>query len=205
MVSQNLMPAYRLSAKKRRKRLRRWLAICAGYALLVLVSYGVAESVLGSGGRAVNEEFERTKLRITDTTEQIAELQQKLIQAQRLQAANRVLADQPDWSLLLATLSQILGDDIVLGSCNLKPVSETTTPFGALSGPATDPQGGFVLDVRGFGRGQTEVSEFVLRLEETKLFREVKPIKSTREVFLNKDAVAFHLECLLLNRGEVTP
>ena len=205
MVSQNLIPAYRLSGKKRRKRLRRWLYVCAGYTLLMLAGFGVAESVLGSGGRAVNEEFGRTKLRITNTAEQIAELQQKLLHAQRLQAANRVLADQPDWSLLLATLSQTLGDDVVLRSCQLKPASETTTPFGALSGPATDPHGGFVLDIRGFGRGQAEVSRFVLRLEETKLFKEVKTIKSSRGGFLGKDAVAFHLECLLLNRSEVTP
>ena len=204
MVSQNLMPAYRHGAKQRRLRLRRWAMICGAYAVVLLAGYGLAESVWGSGGRAVTEEFERTKLKISAAGEQIAELQAKLFEVQQLQAANRVLSDQPDWSLLLALLSKTLQEDIVLRSCQLKPAAEARSPVDAMSGPTADPRGGFLLSLRGYGRSQAAVARFVLRLEHTGLFKEIKTIKRTREVFLGAEAVAFHLECLLLNRAEVT-
>ncbi len=202
MVSQNLMPAYRRGAKQRSQRLRRWLYICAAYTLLMLAGYGVAESVWGRGGRAITEDLERAKSGIATTTEEIAGLQQKLLQAQRLQAANRVLSDQPDWSLLLAMLSETLGDHIVLRSCQIKPVSGNTTPLAVVSGSTADPLGGFRLEIHGYGQGQRDVAKFVLRLEKAGLFKEVKTIRINRETFLNKEGVVFHLECLLMNRSE---
>jgi len=204
MASQNLMPAYRHGAKQRRRRLRRWVTICGAYTALLLAGYGVAESVWGSDGRAITEESERVKLRIASAGEQIAKLQDQLLRAQRLQAANRVLSDQPDWSLLLALLSKTLEDDIVLRTCQLKPAGDGESLVSGLSGPTADPKGGFLLSLRGYGRSQAAVAKFVLRLEQTGLFRQVKTIKTTREAFLNAEAVAFRLECLLLNRAEVT-
>ena len=203
MVSQDLMPAHRRGAKRRRRRLRRWAMICGAYAAVLLASYGLAESVWGRGGRAITEEFERTKLEINTTREQIAELHAKLFEAQRLQSANRVLSDQPDWSLLLAMLSKTLQEEIVLSSCHLKPAGQGRSPVGVLSGPTADPKGGFLLGLRGYGRSQAAVARFVLRLEQTGLFQEVKTMKRTREAFLDAEAVAFQLECLLLNRPEI--
>ena len=75
--------------------------------------------------------------------------------------------------------------------------------MAALSGPMADPQGGFLLGLRGYGRSQAAVAKFVLRLEQTGLFQEVKTLKRTREAFLDAEAVAFRLECLLLNRPEI--
>ncbi len=205
MVSQNLMPAHRIGAKRRGSRLRRWAVLCCAYTLVLLAGYGLADSVWGRGGRVVTEEFERSKVRISNTSAQIAELQQKLFQAQRLQAANRVLSDQPDWSLLLAIVSGTLQDDIVLKSCQLVPMEQGRSPAGMLAGPTADPTGGFRLELRGYGRSQAAVAKFVLRLETTGLFKVVTTIKINRETFLGAEAVAFQLKCLLMNRSEKKP
>ena len=47
----------------------------------------------------------------------------------------------------------------------------------------------------GLGRTQSSVAQFVVRLEQTGLFDEVKMITATREPFLSNEAVGFKLEC----------
>ena len=202
MVGVNLIPAYRHGARRRSKRLRRWTGVCAAYAAVLLVVYGGARAVWGGGGRAIEEEAARAAVQISESAERITQLQQKLFESQRLLAANRVLADQPDWSLLLAMLSDALGEEIVLKSCKLHPAGAPRGPAAFLSGPAADPEGGFRLAITGYGRSLTVVSQFVLRLERTRLFQEVRTVKTNREAFLAGRAIAFELDCVLANRGE---
>ncbi len=61
------------------------------------------------------------------------------------------------------------------------------------------------LQLGGLGLAQQAVSEFVLRLEETSLFRQVKLLDTKREPFLDSDAIAFHIECLIETEEAVQP
>jgi hypothetical protein len=51
------------------------------------------------------------------------------------------------------------------------------------------------LKLSGFGRTQTSVSQFVLRLERIGIFESVRLLNSYRQAFLNDQAIAFSLEC----------
>ena len=53
----------------------------------------------------------------------------------------------------------------------------------------------------GCGQSQTAVSNFVLRLERTELFDQVKLIGTSRRPFLSGSAVEFQVECFLAEAG----
>ncbi len=105
-----------------------------------------------------------------------------------------------------ALLSTTLGDRIILRNCKLTtlrkssgargPVTASTVEDRSVTGDARESTT-IQLGLDGFGLAQPDVSEFVLRLEETSLFRQVKLLDTRREPFLNSDAIAFHIECLL--------
>ncbi len=197
MTSVNLIPAYRSGARKRRRRLRRWASACIGYAALLAAAYAFCNAVWGSDGRALAGEFDRADEKIAQANRRIGGLRQELLEHQRLLAANRLLSDQPDWSLLLAILGRTLREEVVLKSCELRPAWIAPGAGGATPVPAGSKGTGFLLGLRGFGRSQTLVAQFVLRLEQSELFKEVKLIKISRESFGPVEAVAFQLDCLL--------
>ena len=196
MTGVNLIPAYRSDTRKRRRRLRRWAALCLGYCVLLGAAYGLCDALFGSDHRALAGEFGKAAQQIAKANRQIQGLQKELAENERLLSANRALADQPDWSLLLAVLAKTLGDQVVLKSCEVKPAWIGPGSAATLV-PAASQATSFVLAVRGFGRSQAAVTQFVLRLERTELFKEVKLIKINRESFVTAEAVAFQLEALL--------
>mgnify|MGYP000049651221 CR=1 FL=1 len=53
----------------------------------------------------------------------------------------------------------------------------------------------YTLVLNGFGRSQESVSRFVLRLEESGAFDLVRLVSSSRQTFLQGEAVAFGVEC----------
>jgi len=203
MPGVNLMPAYRAHARRRRRRLRRWAGALAAHAGVLLAAYGFCDAVWGSDTRALSGGFDRAAGRIADSRRQIEALQHQLAESQRLLDANRLLADQPDWSLLMAGLGETLGEDIVLTHCELGPAPVALT--GVTGAPTPAAGSGFVLALHGFGRSQAAVAQFVLRLEQTGLFDTVKLIKINRESFLAGEAVAFQVQCLLAGRGATIP
>jgi hypothetical protein len=60
----------------------------------------------------------------------------------------------------------------------------------------------YTLTLRGLGRTQSAVSQFVLRLEKLGPFDRVKLIDTRREPFLENEAFAFHVECDMGQAGE---
>ena len=80
-----------------------------------------------------------------------------------------------------------------------KPVThdgDTVTPFDLLAQePSTDRS--FLIRLVGYARSQAAVSQFVLRLEAAGLFDRVTVMRTAREPFLDDQAIAFHLQCLL--------
>ena len=112
MTSISLIPAYRRDARKRHRRLRRWGATCAGYVAFLVATYAFCTAVWGANGRTLDSQFQHTAGEIAQADQKIIALEKELRHNERLLAANRVLADQPDWSLLLALLSHALQDDV---------------------------------------------------------------------------------------------
>ncbi len=129
-------------------------------------------------------------------------------------AVDQAVNGQPDWSMLLASVARLRGDDVVLKSCGLDAAAETirekppekvadkTTPV-ASPAPMTLPARAIVR-LQGYGRSQAAVGQFVLRLEQTGLFDDVLLVKTNREPFLDDHAMSFQLECQLKS-GAIEP
>jgi len=202
MTGANLIPAARREAKQRRARQRVWIVICCLYGALLVTGYGVCHGLLGTDDRALDNQARKAAARVSAFQRRLADLQGKLDEAQRKLQANLAVGDQPDWSVLLTLLADTLDDDLVLSQCRIQPpghakASRGPEPQRLTKAMVTKRQDRFVLTVSGFGRTQAAVSRFVLRLEKTDLFNQVKLVKANREPFLADKAVAFLVECSL--------
>jgi len=161
----------------------------------------------GVGPNPLGQEIDYTGDRIRESGRTIVTLQKELATARWKLDSARGVGRQPDWSVLLALLAEGLGHDVVLKSCELNqvliPLRGTAgrpqmPPPAGLNGSEKGPQElMFVLTVTGFGRSQTAVSQFVLRLERSGLFDNVRLVNANRQPFLNGKAIAFQLECSL--------
>ena len=210
MTSPNFIPAHRLAAQQRRRRRRLWIVACIAYAAGLLVA--------STGGSALwHDDTDALTGRTAATIEQIdhderatKRLQDKLAVARVTLQANRAVADQPDWSILLAAVADCLDDDVFLTRFDLQPAPKIVPPPRLPQMPGqpwrpprpTASTATNLVTLVGFGRTQADVSHFVDRLERTGLFDKVKILRTKRRQLLTGVAVAFDLGCLM---GEHSP
>ena len=126
----------------------------------------------------------------------VAALRGRISRDEARLASGHAVGEQPDWSLLLAMLSSALGDETVLRSIRLQAPPEAA-PGGGGGADAARSLPPITLDLTGLGRTQQVVSEFVLRLEQMPLFKQIRLVDTRREPFLNLHAVVFRIECVL--------
>ena len=200
MTRANLIPAHRLKKRDRIRREGRWVAALVVYGVLLSGAYAACFAFGQDKGGAIFPEMRETTERFRAAGEQIHELRTSVAEASQQLAAARILAQNPDWSLLLAMVARSLTDEVVLERCSLAPVDA-----GADKSPPAE--GGeviyqrYLLDLSGFGKSQTSVSQFVLRLENSRLFESVRLIKTQKREFMDGQAVSFRLECALSGKG----
>ena len=206
VISVNLVPSARREAQVRSARIRFWFMACAVYGLgwlgvLVLVGATALNDDTG-----LRDELRQVNSLVAESESELAALRGELSRSRGELTTSLIIGKQPDWSALLALLSTTLGDRIILRNCKLTtlrkssgargPVTASTVEDRSVTGDARESMT-IQLGLDGFGLAQQAVSEFVLRLEETSLFRQVKLLDTRREPFLESDAIAFHIECLL--------
>ena len=211
MTAVNLIPIHRRNARRRRVRLRRWVAGAAAYAILLVIGYGACRTVWATGGD-LTAELDDTAGQIDLANEAIAALGKEMAQARLMLGASQRLVNQPDWSVLLVLISETLDDKIVLKRCRLQPLAEQRpgqgpTGYNDARTPGIPPSqmpNAFVLALNGYGQSSEDVSSFVLRLEQTGLFAQVTVRHTNREPFLANEAIAFELVCTLEHKGDTT-
>ena len=184
MSEAGLIPKSRLVARRRRRLVQRWalgLAAVAGLLVLLHVALALAPTVRSDREPQLAELRQQAQ----GLQQRLRLLDDEILQAQVRLAANRAVSEHPDWSVLLAVLSQQLQDQVVLRQVEL-------------IAPERSPQGIFVLHVQGHAESQAAVSQFVLRLEGLGLFETVKLVESRRAPILNQAATGFRLECPLM-------
>ncbi len=192
----NLIPASRQRARHKRIRRRAWLIICLGYSGLLLIACLSHRSM---GYMNVHEHEDE----ITQLQGELAELQAshgalspKLVERRLVLSASRSIADQPDWSILLAFLAnELLDEQVVLSSCALGPER------GA-SGVGDLQDRSLALALSGYAKTTPAVSRFILRLEQAGLFDSVSLTRTNREPYLDGQAIAFDILCLIDGGGE---
>lgn len=204
MTSINLIPVHRLEARARRARVRRWCVAATAYALLLAGSCVIYRAAWGASDTGLEVALQDSEAQIQSTNQAIAVLQTRLDASQFSLNANRELREHPDWSLLLGLLSSLMDDDLILRECSLDKITPRGSQASSGNGDhtvteASDTQARtvFMLAIKGMGRSQEAVSQFTLRLEQTRLFAKVKLVDTSLEPFLSGKAVAFQVECSL--------
>jgi hypothetical protein len=154
-------------------------------------------------GDWVIEQLALTEQRIEGYNATMSEFRQKLAESQTELEASKSISSQPDWTKLLILVGDELEDQIVLSVCQLATLSKDgeTVTSNLQESLSSAPPGVHVaerqyrLELSGFGRTQTSVSQFVLRLEQMQIFDKVELINSRRQDFLSDKAVAFNIRC----------
>jgi len=199
MIGANLIPKARLARKKRNARLRLWGGFFCFYVLLLATAIISCGALWATPEKMAAKKLD-AELRKTAVIERsIEKLKSEAQKSRQDLEARQAIRDQPDWSILLALLSDQLGDEVVLNKCGLSPVQDESS--GTLGSgrdnnrdvPLSQQQ--YRLNMAGFGRTQIAVSQFVLSLEQLHLFRDVRLVKVSRQPFLDGQAIAFSIEC----------
>ena len=210
----NLIPVQRRLAKQRRTYIRRCVAACAAWAF-VAAGAGVATHLTwGRIDPTLEPRLQRAAQSIETADRTLAAVQADLAAARSTLRATQAIADQPDWSILLALMGRSAGPEIVLRNCNVEqtiapvvaPVAQPTGRGAAKAPPAppAPPVKVFSVGTQGMGRSQFAVAQFVLRLERSGLFARVSLVDTSRESFLGREAVSFRIECVL-DSSPLTP
>ncbi|MEN6333534.1 MAG: PilN domain-containing protein [Phycisphaerales bacterium] len=203
MSDVNLIPVARLARKRRTARLYIWAAVCGAYAMCLIASSATLQALRVSEDRTLNGHRSALAQQVDQDNRELTGIRKDLADARVARETTRAISHQPDWSKLFLGLSDRLGDDIVLGQCRLATLTEDNRVVGeqwAESMPSR-PLGEMLKECRhslvlnGFGKSQESVSQFVLRLEGTGVFQLVRLVSSSRQTFLDKEAVAFSVEC----------
>jgi Tfp pilus assembly protein PilN len=199
----NLIPAGRLAGRRRRTRLYLWVTVCGVYASLVAAGSLTFHVAQAGEGRSMAEHLEAAAQQSERDNRVLLEARRQLAETMTALETTTAIHGQPDWGKLLTGLSLQVGDQIVLSRCQLTTLTadqKVITVEGSGSLPA-GPLGTFLTGCRhtlvlnGFGKSQESVSRFVLRLEESGAFDLVRLVNSSRQTFLQGEAVAFGVEC----------
>ena len=198
----NLIPEHRKLAAARRRRWRGWFAAWIAGAALIGAGCGVAQVMWGRNNAQLESEVRELARHIDTAAAQRDALETRLARLKDELAAANSVADQPDWSRLLAFLSTQAGDAVVLNGLRLEPAVETSKAAVRNTSHTIDQPNRYRLELRGFAQSAADVSQLALRLQAAGLFEDVKALRATREPFLTGQAVNFHIQCTL---GEAAP
>lgn len=180
--------------------MRTWATALGAYGVLLICAYAACFAFGQDDSGAILKEMRETTERFRASAEQIHVLRDSVAESSQQLGAVRVLAQNPDWSLLLAMVARNLDKEVVLDRCSLAPVDNGVEASHPAEGEAVIYQR-YLLDLSGFGQSQSSVSQFVLRLEKSRLFESVRLIKTQTRNFMDGQAVSFRLECALSGRG----
>jgi len=199
----NLIPAARLATRQRNTRLFVWAAFCGACAMCLIASSATLHTLHATEDRSLHGKRVDLDHAIAQEDEQLLALRKELAEAGMSLETTRAICNQPDWSRLFRGLSHRLDNEIVLNRCELSTLTADNKPVVEQWGSAlpAKPLGALLNECRhtlllsGFGKSQEAVSRFVLRLEGTGIFTIVRLMNSSRQSFLEEEAVAFSITC----------
>lgn len=187
MNTANLIPIDRQLRDARSARLTRW-ALADACALLVLAAVGGLLRVSVSGAASMDAtQSVRLDNEIAERTKAANQLRAEIRLVERKVRAIRVVTEHPDYSVLLALLSETAGAEIRLKQCAIDRPQHAED--AGRNGMPT-------LRLGGLGQSQSAVTSLVLRLEATGVFEQVTLLRSNEQVEADGPATAFQLECL---------
>jgi hypothetical protein len=203
MGAVNLIPAERLARRNRNTRLHMWMAVCGVYAMMLLAGSFLLRFLHATEDRSVTAQLAAVTAQVEQENQAMLELRRALAETRITLETARAIHEQPDWSKLFLGVSGQMGQEIVLSRCQLGTFmgDNTAVTGGWGEAAAKKPLADLLTECRhklvlhGFAKGQESVSRFVLGLEGSGAFDTVRVLNSSRQSFLNGEAVAFNIEC----------
>lgn len=196
----NLIPVRRLMARQQRRHVRRCALACAVWAAMALSVCAAGSTLFSAGGDDIQSQIEKVDREIELARSMLNGTRAELATAKATLRAIDSIANQPDWSLLLALLGSATRDDVLLRSFEFAPLppEKAIAPSKGAAPAGRDAQGTrYLLKASGLGQSQPAVTQFVLRLEDMGLFSRVTLLDTSREPFLDGQATGFRIECVL--------
>lgn len=210
MTGINLIPTHRLLAMQRRIRARLWIRIDSICICVLLIICAIVMPLFNQSASSVVDELVFLDKKSTGMNRSISALLPELSEAKLTLDASRAMQKQPDWSVLLALLANLQGDQIVMRNVHTKLMGDGHVATGDSEvipaeeiSAAGDNRSGYKLVLGGMGKTQNAISQFVLRLEQCGLFERVRVVMTNRESFMSDHAVYFELLCTI-GRGKET-
>jgi hypothetical protein len=169
------------------------------YCLLLTAACVAARIAWGNVGGPVERDIQNARQYVRQMDTALSVAKKDLASLQTRQRMVATLIDQPDWAAFLQLVGKPLGPNLVLREAKLQDLSvdmaNAPRPPNRLSGHV------YKLELRGLAKSQTDLSNYVKRLEETTLFDEVRLLRSGREPFLTGTATNFEVECRINEQG----
>lgn len=203
----NLIPAPRRQAKACRSRLVRWAIVLGVYAGVLVAGHFVCDSRWSADGGALASEIRASAAQLGATNSLMLSIHGELVETEEKLRSARAVGRQPDWGVLLALLAKNVRSEVVLELCRLRPVDGARGGRGGGSSGKGEADGvvgrldrPLLLELSGLATSQAAVSRFVLRLEKTGLFEQVRLVSTNQRSFQKRNVVSFRLEGLLAGR-----
>jgi Tfp pilus assembly protein PilN len=200
MNSTNLLPMARQLRQARLTRIRLWAIALGAVVGLTITTYTGCAFALTDSAAPTAADFSRAARELAEASAHANVIRAELTGAQREVYSAHSLSEQPDLSLLLNLLSRTADERIVLSHCELTE-SQPGEKGSEAESASID---GAILRLDGFGKSQTAVAAFVLRLETTGVFDRVTLLQSHSQVVLGSDAAAFRIECAMQPKKAVS-
>ncbi len=199
----NLIPAERLIRRRRKARWYTWAVACGVYAVVLIAGTLLLRLLNVTADRSVTQQLTAANQRVEESNTTLLDLRRELAEATMALETTKAIHEQPNWSKLFLRLSNQAGEEVVLSRCQVATLTTDNKPItdGWNESSSAKPLAQVLTECRhklvlnGFGRSQEAVSRFVLGLESSGAFDLVRVVNSSRQSFLQDQAVAFHVEC----------
>ncbi len=200
----NLIPAPRWRAKMRQKRIRKWIVVFGVYLIILLGAHVTVKRFFDPDNTTLAQEVRDEAARMSLLNARVMSLQGQVAQANSELLAARSVGKQPDWSILMWLMADTSGQDIVLNQCLLKKIEQEDSSAknvrrsGGDNAKRTSKRNRirYTVLVGGFANSHEAISKFVLKLEDTGLFEQIRLEGTNRREFHETQAVAFKIACL---------
>ncbi len=164
--SLNLMPAGRVLAARRRRRVRLWVGVVAVYGAVMAGVWGYG-TWRGANAGSVADELSKAGERIGRLSAGVKAAEARLRAEEREREAVREVSDHPDMSVLLRLIAQRAGPEVTFDRLDIRPVAHA----GRKSDVAAP--NGYVLRLSGLAGAQAEVPRLARDLQDLGIFESV--------------------------------
>lgn len=152
----SLIPIPTLLRRRKERHIRMWAVVCLGTGLLGVATTAGSRSLASSPEAATREDVSQAKAALDALVVHKDEMLADAAKADMTRRAASRAANHPDWSILLAFISDQCADRVTLSSFTLEPNEDGS---------------GFDVHIDGVGLTQHDVSQFVLGLERSGVFQ----------------------------------